>query len=199
MKITTFVLGLLSNNTYIVENEEDKTCFVVDPSTESVKLTNYIDGNKLKVEGVLLTHGHFDHVGGAAHLQSMYDAKIYMHKMDIEFIDNPLDIGRSYTRFDVDVTVDDGDEISLCGQKIKVVHTPGHSQGGVCYVCDDVIFCGDTIFKDGYGRYDLRGGDFGALQNSIQKIFDLQGDYILLCGHGPSTTLNYERAHNEIF
>lgn len=198
MKITTFVLGLLSNNTYLAENIEQNTCFIVDPSTESSKLTDYIDGNNLKLEGILLTHGHFDHIGGVAYLKERYGAKVFMHKMDIDFIDNPLDFGRKYTRFDVDEMVEDGDEITLCNQKIKVVHTPGHSQGGVCYICDGVIFCGDTIFKDGYGRFDLRGGDFAALQNSIKKIFEIQGDYVLLCGHGPSTTLDYERAHNEI-
>lgn len=199
MKITTFVLGLLSNNTYLVENQEDKTCFIVDPSTESNKLTDYIDGNNLRLEGILLTHGHFDHIGGVAFLKEKYGAKVYMHKMDVDFIDNPLNFGRKYKRFDVDETVEEGDEITLCGQKIKVLHTPGHSQGGVCYICEDVIFCGDTIFRDSYGRYDLRGGDFVTLQNSIQKIFDLQGDYVLLCGHGPSTTLAYECANNEIF
>ncbi len=198
MKITTFVLGLLRNNTYIVENQEEKTCFIVDPSTESNKLTDYIDGNNIQLEGILLTHGHFDHIGGVARLKERYGAKVFMHKMDIDFIDNPLDFGRKFPRFYVDEIVDDGDEITLCNEKIKVVHTPGHSLGGVCYVCDGVIFCGDTIFKDGYGRCDLRGGDFTALQNSIQKIFDLQGDYVLLCGHGPSTTLAYERARNEI-
>ncbi|MDE5911716.1 MAG: MBL fold metallo-hydrolase [Clostridia bacterium] len=199
MKITTFVLGLLSNNTYLVENQEEKTCFIVDPSTESDKLTDYIDGNNLKLEGILLTHGHFDHIGGVARLKEKYGAKVFMHKMDIDFIDNPLDFGRKYTRFDVDETVEDGEEITLCSHKIKVLHTPGHSQGGVCYICDGVIFCGDTLFRDGYGRFDLRGGDFATLQNSIKKIFEIQGDYVLLCGHGPSTTLDYERAHNEIY
>ena len=199
MKITTFVLGLLSNNTYLVENEEEKTCFVVDPSTESSKLTDYIDGNNLKLEGILLTHGHFDHIGGVAYLKEKYGAKVYMHKMDIEFINNPLDFGRKYKRFEVDETVNDGDEIIICGQKIKVIHTPGHSLGGVCYMCDNVIFCGDTIFRDSYGRYDLRGGDFATLLNSIKKLCDIQGDYVLLCGHGPSTTLDHERVNNEIF
>ncbi|MDE6604489.1 MAG: MBL fold metallo-hydrolase [Clostridia bacterium] len=199
MKITTFVLGLLSNNTYLVENQEEKTCFIVDPSTESDKLTDYIDGNNLKLEGILLTHGHFDHIGGVARLKEKYGAKVFMHKMDIDFIDNPLDFGRKYMRFDVDEIVEDGEEITLCSHKIKVLHTPGHSQGGVCYICDGVIFCGDTLFRDGYGRFDLRGGDFATLQNSIKKIFEIQGDYVLLCGHGPSTTLDYERAHNEIY
>lgn len=199
IKVTTFVLGLLGNNTYLVENTADKTCFIVDPSTESEKLRGYIDENNLKVEGILLTHGHFDHIGGAAILKERYNAKIFMHKMDIDFIDNPLDFGRKFKKFTVDRMVEDGEELTLCNQKVKVVHTPGHSVGGVCYICNDLIFCGDTIFKDGYGRYDLRGGDFADLQKSIKKILDIQGDYQLLCGHGPSTTLARERLRSDIF
>ncbi len=107
--------------------------------------------------------------------------KVYMHKMDIDFIDNPLDFGRKYTRFDVvDSTVEDGDNIALCGQNIKVLHTPGHSQGGVCYVCKDVIFCGDTVFRDGYGRCDLRGGRFRCFAQFNKKNF-LRYKEIMFC------------------
>ncbi len=199
IKITTFVLGLMRTNTYLVENMQDRTCFVVDPATESDKLISYIDERNLDVKCVLITHGHFDHIGGARLLQEKYGAKIYMHKSDVDFIDNPLDFGRKFPRFDVDVVLEGNEVIEICGKNIEVIHTPGHSLGGVCYVLEDVIFCGDTIFKDGFGRYDLRGGDIAQLQNSISKLFETEGDKILLCGHGPSTTLAGERANSSVY
>ncbi len=194
IKITTFVLGLMRTNTYLVENQSDKTCFLIDPATQSDNIVEYISQQGLNLKAILITHGHFDHIGGAHFFKEKYGAQIYMHKMDIDFIDNPLEFGRKFPKFEVDITVEEGDIIQLCGQKIKVMHTPGHSLGGVCYVMEDVVFCGDTVFKNGYGRYDLRGGDVVALQDSIKRIFDLQGDKTLLCGHGPSTSLVYERA-----
>lgn len=199
LEITTFVLGLMRTNTYLVENTKEKTCFLVDPATESQKVAEYIDSNNLDLKGILITHGHFDHIGGVKYFKDRYDAKVYMHKNDIDFIDNPLDFGRKFSRFDVDVILNGGEELNLCGRNISVMHTPGHSRGGVCYVLDDVIFCGDTIFKDGFGRYDLRGGDFQTLQKSISKIFEIEGDKVLLCGHGASTALAYERANSDIF
>lgn len=198
MTIKTFVLGLLSNNTYLVINEQDKSCFLVDPSTPSKELAEYIESNGLKLEGILLTHGHFDHIGGVQFFKEKFGGKVYMHGEDVDFIDNPLKMGRKYDKFSVDVTVKDGDELKLCGSKIEVVHTPGHSLGGVCYILDSVIFCGDTIFRGSYGRTDLRGGDFNQLYQSINKILNLQGDYTLLCGHGAPSTLGFERVNNPI-
>lgn len=199
MTIKNFVLGLLSNNTYLAINETNKTCFLVDPSTPSKEVAEYIKTNGLKLDGILLTHGHFDHIGGVKFFKDKFGAKVYMHEEDVDFIDNPLKISRRYDKFTVDVLVGDGDELELCGSKIKVLHTPGHSLGGVCYILDNVIFCGDTIFDRSYGRTDLRGGNFCQLYESIKKILDIQGCYTLLCGHGSPTTSELERAHNPIF
>ena len=145
MIIQNFVLGLLHNNTYLVIDEDSKKCFIVDPSTPSEKVAEYIETNGLTLEAVLITHGHFDHIGGAAYFKNKFGAKVYMSKDDEDFIDNPLKIGRKYERFDIDVYVKDGDVLDLCGQKIRVIATPGHSAGGVCYVLDDNIFCGDPV------------------------------------------------------
>ena len=199
MTIKTFVLGLLSNNTYLVINEQDKSCFLVDPSTPSKDLAEYIENNGLQLEGILLTHGHFDHIGGVQFFKEKFGGKVYMHDKDVEFIDNPLKMGRKYDKFFVDTLVNDGDELNLCGSKIKVIHTPGHSLGGVCYVLDNVIFCGDTIFRGSYGRTDLRGGDFNQLYQSVNKILNMNGNYTLLSGHGAPTTSEFERANNPIF
>lgn len=199
MKIETFVLGLLSNNTYLAINEEKKTCFLVDPSTPSEKVADYIIERSLKLEAILLTHGHFDHIGGVNYFKQKFGTKVYMHADDIEFIDNPLKIGRKFDKFEVDCIIDGDCEIELCGQNVRVVSTPGHSKGGVCYIADDVIFCGDTIFRGSYGRTDLRGGDINELAESINKILSLEGNYILLSGHGQATTSDFERSYNPIF
>ena len=199
MTIKNFVLGLMSNNTYLAINEQEKSCFLVDPSTPSKEVAEYIESNGLKLDGILLTHGHFDHIGGVKFFKDKFGAKVYMHKADVDFIDNPLKISRRYDRFDVDVIVDDGDILDLCSNKIKVIHTPGHSLGGVCYALDNIIFCGDTIFYRSYGRIDLRGGDFKQLYESINKILRIEGNFTLLCGHGEPTTSDNERLNNPIF
>ena len=199
MQIKVFVLGLLSNNTYLAINEDDRTCFLVDPSTADSKLTQYIEDNSLKLTAILLTHGHFDHIGGVKHFKDKFGCKVYMHAEDVEFITNPLKIGRKVDVFTPDVLVEDGDELDICAHKIKVYHTSGHSKGGVCYALDNIIFCGDTIFRESYGRTDFRGGDFAQLSASVKRILDLDGNRILLCGHGESTTSDFERKRNPIF
>lgn len=199
MIIQNFVLGLLHNNTYLAIDEDSKKCFIVDPSTPSEKVAEYIESNHLTLEAVLITHGHFDHIGGAAYFKNKFGAKIYMSKDDEDFIDNPLKIGRKYERFDIDVYVKDGDVLDLCGQKIRVIATPGHSAGGVCYVLDDSVFCGDTVFYESYGRYDLRGGDFKTLCNSVKKILSMEGYYRLFCGHGEVTTTAHEKQCNPVY
>lgn len=199
MLIQRFVLGLLHNNTYVAVDEKSGKCFIVDPSVPSEEVAEYIVKNGYDLEAILITHGHFDHIGGAAFFKKKFGAKIYMSKDDEDFIDNPLKISRRFEKFTVDVYVKDGDVLDLCSNKIKVIATPGHSLGGVCYFVDNVIFCGDTIFLESYGRYDLRGGDFAVLADSVKKILAMEGDYLLLCGHGDSTTTAYERRFNPIF
>jgi len=198
MLIKTFVLGLLSNNTYLAINEEKKSCFLVDPSTPSEKIERFILDNGYDLQAILLTHGHFDHIGGVNSFKEKFGCKVYMHADDVEFIDNPLKFGRKFDKFAPDVLVDGNDVICVCDMSIKVLHTPGHSQGSVCYILGDVIFCGDTLFKRSYGRVDLRGGDYDKIKSSIQTILELDGDRILLCGHGESSTTAYERAFNPI-
>lgn len=199
MLIQRFVLGLLHNNTYVAVDEKSGKCFIVDPSVPSEEVAEYIVKNGYDLEAILITHGHFDHIGGAAFFKKKFGAKIYMSKDDEDFIDNPLKISRRFEKFTVDVYVKDGDVLDLCNNKVKVIATPGHSLGGVCYFVDNVIFCGDTIFLESYGRYDLRGGDFAVLADSVKKILAMEGDYLLLCGHGDSTTSAYERRFNPIF
>lgn len=198
MEIKTFVSGLLSNNTYLAVDSKGKTCFLVDPSTNDKRVAKYIEDNSLALEGILLTHGHFDHIGGVKFFKDRFCCKVYMHADDVEFIDNPLEMSESYDKFAVDETVKDGNELELRSERVKVVHTPGHSKGGVCYVAGKYVFCGDTVFRASYGRTDFRGGDFLQLKQSVKKVLDMPGYFILLCGHGESTTSEFERRYNPI-
>lgn len=189
-------------NCYLVWNEESKEGFVVD-CIHAPFIISAAEKLGVKITALLVTHGHYDHIMGAADLKEATGAKIYMHKSDIEKIDdgskNFSPWGRNTVRhFDVDVCVEDGDELNLCGAKVKAMHTPGHSEGEMCYIMDDVIFCGDVLFKDSYGRYDNYDGDFNKLKNSIERLFALKGDYRLLCGHDVETSLEHERKSNPI-
>lgn len=213
LTIDTIVSGVFDTNTYIVFDEKSKQGFVVDPSDGYEAIKDCLMANNVDLEAVLVTHGHFDHIGSVAKLQQD-GAKVYMSRDDESKIVNQnnylatmLDI--TTQPFDIDVYVEDGQNLSIAGTNIQVMTTAGHSRGGVCYLCEDasyrgkhydkVMFCGDTIFRDSYGRTDFPDGDFATLKQSIIKILNLQGDILLLTGHGDSTTSAYERQSNPIF
>lgn len=189
-------------NCYLVYNEESKQGFVVDCIYAPFMLK---EAEKLgvKINALLITHAHYDHIMGAADLKEATGAKIYMHKSDIEKIDDgfknfSMRKDNPVKHFDVDVYVKEGDVLELCGVRVEAMHTPGHSEGEICYIMQDVIFCGDVLFKDSYGRYDNYDGDYGKLKNSIERLFALKGNYRLLCGHGEESNLDYERKSNPI-
>lgn len=189
-------------NCYLVYNEESKEGFVVD-CIYAPFIISEAEKAGVKIKALLITHGHYDHIMGAAELKEKTGAKIYMHKSDIEKIDdgskNFSPYGNNLVRhFDVDVCVNDGDVLDLCGARVEVMHTPGHSEGEVCYVMGDVIFCGDVLFRDSYGRYDNYDGDLVKLKNSIDRLFAVKGDKRLLCGHEEETSLDHERKCNPI-
>lgn len=189
MDIRVFKSGLMANNTYVLE--QDGVCAIIDPARRNTKLFDYIDGKK--VEYILLTHGHFDHVWDAGKLRDLTGAKIAIHGGDTGYLEYELD--RAGTPGKADIILSDGDEIF----SLKVMHTPGHSKGSVCFVKDDVIFSGDMLFKGTVGRTDFDGGDMQEMMDSIDKLKALDGDFKVYPGHNDETTLDAERKENPWF
>ena len=200
MKTITFHTTALETNTYLALNGE--RAFVVDPGAVADKILAAAEAEGAKIEWVLLTHAHFDHIGGVAELQRA-GAQVVLHRDDLGIVSSFKNLafyaGVKVEKFLPDVTVSGGETLDVAGVKVRVIHTPGHTAGGVCYVADDIIFTGDTLFELSYGRTDFPTGSFKELKNSVlNKLFVLPGDYRLLPGHGAPTTLAFEREHNPI-
>lgn len=200
MKIVTLHTTMLETGTYVVIN--DGRAFVVDPGADAERIIAAAEAEGAKIEWVLLTHAHFDHIGAAAALQRE-GAQIVLHRDDVKLIKSFQNLsvlaGVKVEHFTPDVTVAGGETLDVAGVSVKVIHTPGHTAGSVCYVAGDVIFSGDTLFALSYGRTDFPTGSFAQLKNSVvNKLFALEGDYKVLPGHEGPTTLDYERAHNPI-
>lgn len=199
MDIYTLVLGPYATNTYIVIDNGEAV--VVDPADRADHISARIEAHCATLKFILITHGHFDHISAVGELKSRYpEARIVMTESDYSVVK----FNRSGGVFDVpsapfgvDVYVKDGDRFLFIGHEFKIVHTPGHTLGGVCYILDDeVIFSGDTLFRSSIGRSDFIFGDSAELIKSVKKLYELRHDYKILPGHGPSTMLDYERKYN---
>lgn len=197
MLIKAIPVGQLGTNCYIVTEEGSLKTAVIDPGDESGVILNYIEENKLQVEAIFLTHGHHDHWLGLEGVREGTGAPVYINKKDTFPKDEP---GRAKAmKFPADSEVRyyaEGDIMSVGGLKFTVMETPGHSSGSVCLVCEDVIFSGDTLFRDSCGRTDFEDGDMGAILKSLLRLAALPGDYEVYPGHMDFTSLSRERAFN---
>lgn len=198
-KVTAF---LENCNCYAVENGNDIA--IVDPGQTDEVLLKYINEHKEKVRYVLLTHCHFDHIMGAEKVLNLTGAKLVIHKLDEIGLSNPeyslCDMfGFKQPIISADIPVDDNSLLPFGDDKIRVVHTPGHTRGSVVYFIGKDAFCGDTVFLNSVGRTDFCGGSVKDMQNSIKKLSGIEGNYTLYPGHGEKTELNYEREHNPYF
>ncbi|MBW2094505.1 MAG: MBL fold metallo-hydrolase [Deltaproteobacteria bacterium] len=183
------VVGPYQANCYVLGCKETMEGLVIDPGDEVFRIVKVITETGLKIRSILITHGHIDHVGGAAELKRITGAPVYIHPLDSAGLGFPAD-GQ----------VNEGDIIRLGTYSIEVLHTPGHSPGGVCYLAPGAVFTGDTLFAGSIGRTDFPGGDYRALLQGVRtKLFTLDDDLRVYPGHGPPSTIATERATNPFF
>lgn len=200
MEINVLSLGYIQSNCYLLSTE--KAAVVIDPGFNSFEVTNFLKNAKDKERLILLTHGHFDHIGGAEALRKDTDTKIAIGKLDnFALSDTHFNLSDIFhaklTPFSADILLQDNDEISIGDLNFKVIHTPGHTVGGVCYLLDNILFSGDTLFCKSIGRTDFPAGSYNTLENSIKNLYNtLPQDTIILAGHGESTTIGQEKLGN---
>ncbi len=202
MHIETIVCGPLDVNCYVLW-EDDGACILIDPA-EAAPVWDYLSTYRLNCTHILLTHGHFDHIGGVAALAQKTGAPVLIHREDRNMLISDIEslgvmMNFHNTPVSADRLLEGGDVIEACDTKLRVIHTPGHTRGSVCYLEEGtrVLFTGDTIFRLGAGRADFPGSDEQDLYRSIvDKLFSLPGDYTLYPGHNRTTTLDVERERN---
>lgn len=199
MKIACYAAGSVGTNNYVVSDDNGITC-IIDCDGPVAPLLNYIAQNNLKVTHILLTHGHYDHIGSVNELSEKLGAKIIGGAQEMPvFTDPALNVSQFVGAPIIvhpDTLVNDGDVVTVGDMEFKVMLTPGHTQGSVCFITGDTIFSGDTLFQGSCGRTDLPTGDWQAIHASLKRLAALPGDYKVYSGHGPATTLEEERHSN---
>lgn len=201
MRIQTFQVAPIGTNCYLV-SDDMKNAFIIDPGGDSDLIIE--NAKDLNVKYILLTHTHYDHIGALDEVsQAFPEAEVAVHQIEKDALYDAaknLSVGFNLTyeyAGDVHLELNDGDELVFGKAKIKVIHTPGHTAGGVCYFVEDLLFSGDTLFKSSVGRTDLPGGDAVTLLQSIkEKLFTLPGKTTVYPGHMGQTTIGWEKQRN---
>lgn len=206
LRVKTYVLGMVSTNCYIIYHEQTRDAVIIDPADNAAYILNKCYELKVEPKAVLLTHGHFDHILAVKDIIRAFPVKLYAGEKEAELLFDPrknisANMNTGGVSLKPDVRLKDGDVLELLGFTWKVIATPGHTPGSVCYYIEseEVMFTGDTLFQDSYGRCDLYGGDFNAIADSIRnKLFTLPDDVMVYPGHGEPTVLGHEKEYNMI-
>ena len=190
LKIHTLTLGMYQTNTYILHDEASRTCCVIDPGYQADTILDEVEALGLTVEAVLLTHGHFDHVGAVKDIAAETDCRVFLCAEDLS-LPPMFTAGKLYYTD----TYAEGSVLQLAGLSIHVLHTPGHTPGSVCLLIDRYLFSGDTLFAGSCGRTDI-GGSWAQIRDSLNRLAAIEADLVVFPGHGESTTLAAEKQYN---
>lgn len=189
--IHPLVMGAYQTNCYIIHEQHSSACCVIDPGYNPETILDTLDALGLTLEAILLTHGHFDHVGAVRDLAADTGCQVYICAEDLA-LPQQLTAGVLYHT----QTYAEGTRLHLAGLDITVLQTPGHTPGSVCLLIDDTLFTGDTLFAGSCGRTDLPGGSWEQMRRSLDRLASLEPNYWVLPGHGESTSLSDEKKHN---
>ena len=201
MVIKKFVVGPLESNCYLIVDEHSKEALVIDPGDESDRIIDFIHENNLHIKHIVCTHAHFDHVGALSDIKHETGASIVIHQEEQEIYRNTRKQAVLWG-FEIDdlpepdMFVSEGNELGIGGLRFKILHTPGHSPGGICLFGEGVLIAGDTLFAGSVGRTDLLGGNLDMLKDSFKRLMSLPDQTEILPGHGPETTIGKEKKEN---
>ncbi len=201
MKVYTLHLGELGTNCFIAETGKGN-CVAVDIGGDSELFLEFIKNRNLNLTKILVTHGHFDHINGIEAVRKATGADVYIHENDASMLESSEKSlhnymsGEPFSPVSQYIVVRDNSIINDGDYNFSVMHTPGHSYGSVCYLCEDVMFSGDTLFAESIGRTDFPGSNPHFMENSLKKLKQLDKDYRVYPGHGETTTLSDEKKYN---
>ena len=197
--------GIYAVNCYVLGDKATNKALVIDPGGDVDRILKLLEDNDLKLEYIILTHAHVDHIGGGEELKNRAGVPVYMHRDDLYMLmdsvaNQSVALGGPAVEAETDSFVrfvEDGDILKLGELELSIIHTPGHTEGGISILVDRFIFTGDTLFAGSIGRSDLEGGNEEKLMDSLRnKLFTLDDDLTVLPGHGPATTMRVEKTTN---
>ena len=201
MKLETLVLGSLQTNCYILIEETTSEAVIIDPADQADAILTAVEQLHCTVKYIIVTHAHIDHIAALDTVAKATGAPVVIHAADQHTLNNDalnlaLYFGLSAPTVKASVIVNDGDTLSLGGQTLQILHTPGHNKGSMCILCGDILISGDTLFYESVGRVDHYGGNLQDILQSLDRLLQLPDDTKVYPGHGPATTIGHERTHN---